>query len=97
MENTNPLKFDANPYHNVILKDRKILEVSGVKQIDSFDNKEFLMETSQGWMLVEGNELILGKLDTERGEVVIKGFVDGIKYLANKRNDKEGMLGKLFK
>lgn len=97
MENPNPLKFDANPYHNVILKDRKILEVSGVKQIDSFDNKEFLMETSQGWMLVEGNELILGKLDTERGEVVIKGFVDGIKYLANKRNDKEGMLGKLFK
>lgn len=97
MENNNPLKFDANPYHNIILKDRKILEVSGVKQIDSFDNKEFLIETSQGYMLVEGSDLVLGKLDTERGEVIIKGFIDAIKYLANKKNEKEGVWGKLFK
>ncbi|MBE6114044.1 MAG: sporulation protein YabP [Erysipelotrichaceae bacterium] len=97
MENNNPLKFDANPYHNIVLKDRKVLEITGVKQIDSFDNKEFLMETSQGWMLIEGNELVLGKLDTERGEVIIKGLIDAIRYLANKKSEKENVWGKLFK
>lgn len=93
----NPLKFDTNPYHNVVLKDRKTLELTGVKQIDSFDSHEFLIETSQGWLAVEGQDLILGKLDTERGEVIIKGLIDNIRYLVNKKSDKESMIGKLFK
>ena len=93
----NPLKFDTNPYHNVVLKDRKTLELTGVKQIDSFDNREFLIETSQGWMVVEGQDLILGKLDTERGEVIIKGLIEAERYLANKKSEKESIVGKLFK
>lgn len=93
----NPLKFDTNPYHNVVLKDRKTLELTGVKQIDSFDNREFLIETSQGWMVIEGQDLILGKLDTERGEVIIKGLIEAVRYLANKKSEKESIVGKLFK
>lgn len=93
----NPLKFDTNPYHNLILKDRKLLELSGVKQIDSFDSKEFLLETAQGWMSVEGSDLTLGKLDTERGEVIIKGLVDSIRYLANRNSEKESFASKFFK
>ena len=55
--NTNPLRFETNPYHNVVIKDRKVMELTGVKQIDSFDSSEFLMETAQGWMLVQGKDL----------------------------------------
>ena len=73
---SNPLKFETNPYHNVVMKDRKSLDLTGVKQIDSFDSNEFLLETSQGWMLVQGKDLTLGKLDTERGEVSIRGLID---------------------
>ncbi len=96
---SNPLKFEANPYHNLILKDRKILDLTGVKQIDSFDSSEFLLETSQGWMLVQGKDLALGKLDTERGEVCIKGLIETIQYLTNKKSDyeKEHFLARLLK
>ena len=68
---SNPLRFETNPYHNVIIKDRKVMELTGVKQIDSFDSSEFLLETAQGWMVIQGKDLTLGKLDTERGDVVI--------------------------
>lgn len=95
--NDNPLKFDTNPYHNLVLRDRKIIEITGVKQIDSFDAKEFLLETTQGWMVIDGSDLVLGKLDTIKGEVVIQGLVDSIRYLANKRNEKESLVSKLFK
>ena len=79
MEDTiNPLRFETSPYHNVLLKDRKTLELSGVKQIDSFDSSEFLLETTLGWMLVSGKELTLGKLDTDHGDVIIKGNIDAI-------------------
>lgn len=94
----NPLRFETNPYHNVMIKDRKVMEVTGVKQIDSFDASEFLMETAQGWMLVQGKDLTLGKLDTERGDVVIRGLIENLSYISNKKgNPKESVLSKLFR
>lgn len=98
-ENTNnPLRFEANPYHNVMIKDRKVMELTGVKQIDSFDANEFLLETAQGWMMVQGKELKLGKLDTERGDVIINGLIEGVMYVSNKKStNKESMLSKIFK
>lgn len=83
--NTNPLRFETNPYHNVVIKDRKVMELTGVKQIDSFDSSEFLMETAQGWMLVQGKDLTLGKLDTERGDVIIRGLIESLSYVSNKK------------
>lgn len=29
--------------HNVVMKDRKLLDISGVKQVESFDNEEFCL------------------------------------------------------
>lgn len=96
MENT--FKFEANLYHNLVLKDRKNLEISGVKCIDRFDAQEFLIETNQGWMLVHGKELSLAKLDTENGDVIIKGMIHAIEYISNKKsNAGESIFSRLFK
>lgn len=92
-----PIKFETNPYHKCILSDRKNLELTGVKQIDSFDSHEFLLETSQGWCIIQGKELTLDKLDTDRGEVIIKGLIDTIQYLNNKQTqDRDGFFRRLF-
>ncbi len=97
-ENTNPLRFETNPYHNVVIKDRKVMELTGVKQIDSFDANEFLLDTAQGWMLIQGKNLKLGKLDTERGDVIIKGTIESLSYVSNKKNSgKESVIERLFK
>lgn len=100
MEDTssNPLRFETNPYHNVVLKDRKILEITGVKQIDNFDASEFLLETAQGWMVISGKDLTLGKLDTERGDVIIRGLIESLSYVSNKKGkNSESMISKIFK
>ena len=55
--NANPLRFETNPYHNIVIKDRKVMELTGVKQIDSFDANEFLLETAQGWLMIQGKDL----------------------------------------
>lgn len=95
---SNPLRFETNPYHNVIIKDRKVMELTGVKQIDSFDSSEFLLETAQGWMVIQGKDLTLGKLDTERGDVVIRGVIEALSYVSNKKGTgKESVISKIFK
>ena len=100
MEDTssNPLRFETNPYHNVVIKDRKVMELTGVKQIDSFDASEFLLETAQGWMVISGKDLTLGKLDTERGDVIIRGLIESLSYVSNKKGkNSESMISKIFK
>ena len=41
MDNNNSIRFEHTPYHNVYLKDRKNIELTGVKNIESFDSLEF--------------------------------------------------------
>lgn len=97
-ETNNPLRFETNPYHNVVLKDRKVLELTGVKQIDSFDASEFLMETAQGWLVIQGKDLTLGKLDTERGDVIIRGLIETMSYVSSKKGgNKDSVISKIFK
>lgn len=93
----NRLSFEANPYHNIILKERKYIEISGVKIIDHFDDEEFLLETVQGWLEITGKDLSLDKLDKERGEVIIKGNINSITYTSTSKGNKETLFSKIFK
>lgn len=85
--------------HIITLTERKNIVLSGVKKIESFDNEEFLLETSMGIMIIKGSELELIKLDTYQGNVSIKGKIDSLSYIENlKKKDKESsIISKLFK
>ena len=99
MEKNNTIHFEHTPYHNVYLKDRKNIELTGVKNIESFDSLEFLIETSLGFLNITGTELSLVRLDQEKNEVSIKGNINYISYVKNKKTvkPKESMFNKLLK
>ena len=83
--------------HGLTITERKNLIISGVKKIESFDNEEFLMETTLGFLVIKGSELEIIKLDTYQGNVSIKGRVDSLMYLdENLKKDKE-ILNSLLK
>lgn len=85
--------------HGLTITERKNLIISGVKKIESFDNEEFLMETTLGFLVIKGSELEIIKLDIYQGNVSIKGRVDSLMYLdENLKKDKDSsLLNKLFK
>ena len=85
--------------HGLTITERKNLIISGVKKIESFDNEEFLMETTLGYLVIKGNELEIIKLDTYQGNVSIKGKIDSMVYLDsnNKKDNDNSLLNKLFK
>ena len=93
------IHFEQTPYHHVYLKDRKNIELTGVKKIESFDNEDFLMDTTLGFLNIKGSDLEIIKLDTYQGNVSIKGKIDSIVYTDNvtSKNKEESFLGKLFK
>lgn len=83
--------------HDLKISDRSQLIMSGVKRIISFDNEEFLMDTTLGSLLLKGESLELVKLDTHDGNVSIKGKVNSIAYSDGKKSDGESIFTKLFK
>lgn len=84
---------------SITIKDRKSVEISGIKQIDSFDNQEFLLDTVVGYLHIKGKNLMLGKMDNENKEVIINGSIDSVNYVESmlKGNGKEKIMKKLFK
>jgi len=56
--------------------DRANISISGVNKIVSFDDEEFLMETVVGNLRILGSGLELLKLDTNDGNVKIKGKIN---------------------
>ncbi len=84
---------------SIIIKERKSTVISGVKKIDSFDDEEFLMETTLGYIAIKGENLEIIKLDTYQGNVSIKGKLNSLQYMdsLNKKEKEETIFGKLFK
>ena len=84
--------------HNITINERQNLLISGITKIDSFDNEEFLLETSAGPLGVKGKDLEIIKLDTYEGTIMIKGIIDGLTYLDSGKTKKENsMITRLFK
>ena len=85
--------------HSISISERKTINITGVKKIDSFDNEEFLLETTMGYLAIKGEGLEIIKLDTYQGTVSIKGNVNSMIYMDNnkKQEKDEGIFGKLFK
>ncbi len=76
---------------------RKVLEISGVLNVESFDNEEFLLETECGFLMIKGKNLHIKNLNLEQGLVAIEGIVSELVYLESGGQKSKGLLGKLFK
>ena len=83
--------------HTISLTERKSINLTGVKKIDSFDNEEFLMDTVMGYVTIKGSELEIVKLDTFQGNVSIKGKIDSLIYSEGTKKKEDGVFSKLFK
>ena len=66
--------------HSLILTERKKLTVSGVEDVESFDDTEIVMHTVQGDLHVLGNDLHVDKLDLASGEISVTGLVSTLDY-----------------
>lgn len=85
--------------HSVQINERKNIVITGVKRIENFNEEEFLIETSMGFILLKGESLELLKLDTFQGTVSIKGKIISFNYLEenSKKLKTESVMAKLFK
>ena len=93
------IKHEQIMSHNAILNDRKHLVLSGVLDVEKFDENAVVLYTELGKLCVKGRDLNLMKLDINdlSGEIVIEGNIDALEYDKGKiRKKNESIISKLL-
>ena len=70
----------AGGLHRLELDDRERLVVSGVEDVERFDESGIVMSTSAGILTVTGEGLHIGKLSLDGGELHVDGRIDSLIY-----------------
>lgn len=82
--------------HNIIIEDRKNVTVSGVTDVDSFDEQTVVLMTELGELIISGVDLHIGKIDVDAGDISLEGEIYSVTYTDN-RQTGGGFFGRLFK
>jgi len=82
--------------HNVIMEGRKNLTITGVMDIDSFDEETVIVFTEMGELTVRGINLHINKIDVDTGDLLMEGEIDSMVYSDN-QPQKGGFFSRLFR
>ena len=85
---------ETNP-HRLSLDQRNRLTVSGVDEVESFDESAIRMTTKGGDLLVRGRGLHIEKLSLDGGDLLVDGTVDALIY--QEPEEAASFLSRLFR
>ena len=83
--------------HDIYVKMRKEMCIHDVREVESFDENGAVLQTSLGVLTIEGGDLKVETLDTDRGIVLLKGRIDGVYYSVENQEERSGLFKKLFR
>ncbi len=83
-------------YGEIKIIDRKRITLTGVRKLISFNNKEFVIDSKLGLIILKGDDLELLKLDTSDGNLAIKGRIDSLSYMDDTKKEIS-FISRLFK
>ena len=81
--------------HSLILEGREKLSVSGVVDVQNFDETLVSMETPLGLLQVRGTGLHIERLSLEGGELELEGEIDSMEY-EDGGQSRGGLLSRIF-
>lgn len=82
--------------HNIIMENRKKLTVSGVEDIDSFDEQTIVAVTELGELTIRGWNLHIIRLNLEQSELCVEGEISSLTY-TDTRPKAQGFFAKVMR
>ncbi len=88
-------KVQAMP-HNLIMENRNHLTISGVSDVDSFDEQTVVIFTQMGELTVRGSDLHITNLNVDAGELSLDGTISSLSY-SDEQPRGGGFFSRVFK
>lgn len=76
--------------HNVLIEGREKLNITGVKDVISFDENTIILNTEMGGLVLKGTGLHINKLNVEDGNLNIEGYIQACNYTDKSEAKKNG-------
>lgn len=84
--------------HTVSIEGREKVSITGVEDMDSFNEEEVTLVTEYGYLSIGGHDLHISKLNLDEGQLVLEGYIEGLEYAdADISSVKGGLFSRLFR
>ena len=85
--------------HNIVLENKEKLSISGVTEVDTFDENKIVIFTSDDTLIIDGDDLHIQKFDISSGELLIEGDIYSLNYTGTVNGGKgsKGFFKKILK
>lgn len=91
------IEKDTDARHSLTLENRRKLTVSGVTDVDNFDENEILLYTELGELEIKGRNLHINSMNVESGEMSVEGDIWAMVYGEKDRKKKLGIFKKALR
>lgn len=89
---------DSAREHKLVMTGRREMSVSGVEDVESFDEEKVVILCSMGTLTVGGSGFKISRFNVDDGQLSIEGEIDEVQYSDRMSHEKGGsFLGKLFR
>ena len=92
---TNSNKEKILKPHSLSLSSKKDLKITGISDVDSFNEEIIVAYTDYGELIIRGKNLKMENLSIDSGQLQIKGDINSLAY-AESKNGKS-VFSKIFK
>ncbi|MGI6193740.1 MAG: sporulation protein YabP [Christensenellales bacterium] len=82
--------------HSVVMDNRERISITGVNDVESFNESEVVLSTEQGMLVVTGSMLHISRLNLDDGQLVVGGVIDTVEYDAIEQK-KGGIFSRVFR
>jgi len=82
---------------NLFIENRQKLRLTGVKDVDNYDEEAVSVQTQQGDLVIHGQNLKITKLDVESGELLVDGLISSFFYQENVVQKSASIFGRFMK
>ena len=82
--------------HGLTLENRQRAIITGVEEVDSFNEQMVVLLTSAGAMTLMGDQLHISKLNLDEGQLLVEGQIVALEYDERTKPTRK-RFGKLFK
>lgn len=91
-------KLPERDHQNITLRDRKKLLITGVHNVDSFNEELIVVDSELGLIVIRGADMHINKLDVESAALDVEGEIAVIEYVEQTAPQrKSGFLSGLFR
>ena len=81
--------------HAIHIEERSLMSVTGVKDVDSFNEQSIRLLTELGELCIEGSNLRITKLNLDDGQVLLEGEILAMEY--NEAEERGSVFSRLFR